>query len=123
MGRWGLEDQSSYGDAATSDQQYEEGANHGKDRPQEREWSDASEWRMTGRMVWPRYRNGHSEGSRMRMIWSDRVRERDHNQGRDRVRDRDRGSYRESDRLRDDRDCYGDHHRHRDHDLEHEYWD
>jgi hypothetical protein len=72
MGRWGLEDQSSYGDAATSDQQYEEGANHGKDRPQEREWSDASEWRMTGRMVWPRYRNGHSEGSRMRMIWSER---------------------------------------------------
>ncbi|KAK3123737.1 hypothetical protein QOZ80_8AG0635290 [Eleusine coracana subsp. coracana] len=45
MGPWGGEEQSSYGDDAVSDQQYGEGANHGKDRPPEREWSGASDRR------------------------------------------------------------------------------
>jgi hypothetical protein len=43
MGPYRGEEQSSYGDVTASDRQYEEGTNHRKDRPLEREWSDALE--------------------------------------------------------------------------------
>uniref|UniRef100_A0ACD5ZXP9 Uncharacterized protein n=1 Tax=Avena sativa TaxID=4498 RepID=A0ACD5ZXP9_AVESA len=117
MGGWGGEEQASYGDDAASDQQYEEGGSHGKERPFEREWSGAPEERrerekdMPPAQDWPerRHRDDQDMG---------RDRDRDHGRDRERDRDREREKTRERDRHRDDRDRYSDHHRHREHDSE-----
>ncbi|KAL3643080.1 hypothetical protein CASFOL_013895 [Castilleja foliolosa] len=151
MGGWQGEEQgarageSSYGEEAASDHQYGEGSQERgpwpnntvkeKDQGSERDWSGSSERRYkddrgaayerelprekdVGRNSdWPERRNRDDKG-----VGRDRQRER----GRDRERsvDHERGRDRDRERHKDDRDRYGDHHRHRNRDAEYDdEWD
>lgn len=132
MGSWGIDEQSSYGDDAVSDQQYGDG-NHGKEKGANRDWSGPSERRqMTNKDMGPnsewseRRHNEERDVGRMRDRDVDRdrqrerekERERDHERERERERDRDRE--RERGRYHDDRDRHVEHYRHREHEAE---WD
>ncbi|KAI0511668.1 hypothetical protein KFK09_012300 [Dendrobium nobile] len=136
MGGWGVDEQSSYGDDAISDQQYGDG-NHGKDRGANRDWSGPSERRqMTDKDMGPgsewseRRHTEERDMSRMRDRDLDRDRqrerekERERDRERERERERDRERERERDRYHDDRDRHVEHYRHREHELERDdEWD
>ncbi|CAL9191163.1 unnamed protein product, partial [Musa hybrid cultivar] len=126
MGGWGGEDQSSYGEDATSDQQYGEGS-HGKDRMAERDRYGAPERRhekekdMGSGQEWPERRHRDEkerETGRDKEPGRERDRERERERDRERDRERERELDRERDRYRDDRDRHGDHYRHRDREPE-----
>ncbi|CAD5182094.1 unnamed protein product [Musa acuminata subsp. malaccensis] len=124
MGGWGGEEQSSYGEDATSDQQYGEGS-HGKDRMAERDRYSAPDRKperekdMGSGQDWPerRYRDERERDTgRDKEMGPERDREWERERERDRERDREREHEvdRERNRYRDDRDRRSDHYRHRD---------
>ncbi|XP_071730269.1 uncharacterized protein [Rutidosis leptorrhynchoides] len=121
--------ESSNGDEAGSDQQYEEGSHDRGNwsnavKEKERDWSGTSDRREKdvvheNELSEKRDRDERDNG-RDRERDRDRERSRDHDRERSRDRERERGR----DRHRDERDRYGDHHRHRE--VEPEYddeWD
>ncbi|PKU87547.1 uncharacterized protein LOC110106240 [Dendrobium catenatum] len=128
MGGWGADEQSSYGDDATSDQQYGEGS-HVKDRGGDRDWSVAPDRRHmkdknTGHgQDWSerkQYEERDAGWDNDRDLDRDRMRDRE----RERERERDHERERDRDRYRDDRDRYADHYRPRDYDPEYDDdWD
>ncbi|XP_071736574.1 uncharacterized protein [Rutidosis leptorrhynchoides] len=134
MGGWAGDEQggrvgeSSYNEEAVSDQQYGEGSHERGNWPnankeKERDWSGTSDRRgkddreqgyekdmlrekdvVVHENEWAERRH-REDRDRER----DRERSRDHDRERERSRDRERGR----DRYKDERDKYGDHHRHR----------